>query len=562
MLDKLYIKNFALIDELEVELYNGLNVLSGETGAGKSIIIGSLNFVLGGKADKSIIKSGAKSTEVSALIYVESEELRDTLRNKDVEIDDDNYILLKRTFNTNGKSNCKINGKNLTVGMVKEVSSYLVDIHGQHEHQSLLNTKSHLVMLDKLCSDKLNEPLHKLKEMYLSYKEVSNKLKEIDLTDKSIKERVELYKYQISEIESATLLQNEDEELMERRNLLAYSGRIMDNVYSTLDLILRGEDAALNKIGEAISHYNTVVTFDDSQRNILEALNDCYSILDDSANDIKSYESMLEFDPSELDKIEERLQLIYDLKKKYGNTIEDINNYANELSNRLSIIENSEALAKEYINTKKTIEKDIRKVCNIITSIRKETALFAQKEIENILKELSMENAKFEIRISEKEGFDEKGLDIVEFLISANKGEEPKPLIKIASGGEMSRVMLALKTVLASVDTIDTFIFDEIDTGISGRTAQRVAEKMAVIANTHQVICISHLPQIAAMADKNFLIEKYDNNSSTTTNIVELNGEKVYNELARLIGGAEITTATINAAKEMKFMAKNIREAR
>ncbi len=559
MLDKLCVKNFALIDELEVDLGGGLNVLSGETGAGKSIIIGSLNFVLGGKADKDIIKSGCDFTEVSALIYIGSDEIRERLRECDINIEEDNYILIKRSFNTSGKSLCRINGSMATVGLLREVSSYLVDIHGQHDHQSLLDTKSHIVMLDKLCADSLAEPMAKLSALYSEYKDVSAKLREIDRSDRDVQDKIDLYKYQINEIEAAHLKAGEDEELNDRKNILLSSEKLKISIARCLEALSRSDNSALDNLGIAVSEYENISAIDESQYEILESLNDCYSILEDAVKSIRSYEDSMEYDPSELDEIEERLQIIYELKKKYGSTIEAVNSYLDKISQKLSDIENSEALALEYGEKKKKLKKQILEVCGDITEIRKAAAADIGKKIEDTLKELSMENARFSIAVAPKDKFDEKGSDAVEFMISANKGESLKPLSKIASGGEMSRVMLALKTVLADVDNIDTFIFDEIDAGISGRTAQKVAEKMCRLARSHQIICITHLPQIAAMADNNYLIEKNDNNLSTVTNIVELSGDKVYNELARLIGGAEITDATMDAAREMKIMADRLK---
>lgn len=560
MLEKLYVNNFALIDELEVDFGTGLNVLSGETGAGKSIIIGSLNFVLGGKADKDIIKTDCDMTEVSALIYVDNDELKLALNSCDVAVDDDNYVLIKRTFNRNGKSYCKINGKTATVSMVKEISAFLVDIHGQHDHQSLLNTKSHIVMLDRLCGKDLEHYIEKLKELYSEYRNISKKLKAIDINDSEIQDKVELYKYQINEIDSADLKIGEDETLSERRNILFNSVKLQSYTSDCLNSLYSSENSVAENIGVAMDNLGKLAEIDDSQEKILEALNDAYSIIEDVVKSLREYEGNMDSDPEELNSVEERLQTIYDLKKKYGNTIEKILSYGETVKEKLDIIENSEAICAEYTDKKKKLEQKIRKLCWSISEIRKRTAEQTEQKIIQILKDLSMENADFKIHITEKEGFDEFGFDNVEFLISANRGEKLKPLSKIASGGEMSRVMLALKNVLADVDNIDTFVFDEIDTGISGRTAQKVAEKMLKVAKQHQILCITHLPQIAAMADNNYLIEKSSNNERTTTNIIELSGEKVYNELARLIGGAEITNATLEAAKEMKLMANKLKE--
>lgn len=560
MLEKLYVNNFALIDELEVDFGPGLNVLSGETGAGKSIIIGSLNFVLGGKADKDIIKTGCDMTEVSALVSVDNDDLKAELENCDVVVDDDNYVLIKRTFNRNGKSICKINGKAATVSMVKEISAFLVDIHGQHDHQSLLNPKSHIIMLDRLCGSKIDNELEKLEVLYKEYRDISKKLKEIDINDKDIQDKIELYTYQINEIKSANLKAGEDENLAERRNVLLNSVKLQGYVNDCLDFLYRNENSAIESLGNAIDNLGSISEIDESQRKILESLNDAYSIIEDVVNSVRLYEESMDSDPNELDEVEERLQTIYELKNKYGNTIEKILAYFDNVSEKLNIIENSEALALEYSEKKKMLEQKIRKICSNISDIRKSVGEDAEKKIIRILEDLSMENACFKINITEKEGFDENGFDNVEFLISANRGEKLKPLSKIASGGEMSRVMLALKNVLADVDNIDTFVFDEIDTGISGRTAQKVAEKMLAVAKGHQILCITHLPQIAAMADNNYLIEKSSEGERTFTNIVELFDEKVYNELARLIGGAEITKATLEAAKEMKLMADKLKE--
>ncbi len=560
MLERLYVNNFALIDELEVEFGRGLNVLSGETGAGKSIIIGSLGFVMGGKADKDIIKTGCDMTEVSALISVEDESVKKELEALDSPPDEDNSILIKRTFNTNGKSVCRINGKPATVSMVREISSLLVDIHGQHDHQSLLNPSSHIVMLDRLCGQEIASELERLGGLYSDYREISHKLKEIDTSDKDIQYKLELYTYQRDEIDEASLKIGEDAELSERRNVLMNSVKLKELINDCLDCLHRNEGSATDSLGSAIDSLEAISGIDDTQAETLEALNDAYSIIEDAVKSIRRYEEGMDSDPDELNRTEERLQLIYELKNKYGGSIEAILAHRDRVSEKIELIENSEALASEYSARKKELEKDIRTVCARITDIRKKTAVRAEKNIISILKELSMENAMFSISITPKEGFDEKGADKVEFLISANKGEALKPLSKIASGGEMSRVMLALKNILAEVDNIDTFIFDEIDTGISGRTAQKTAENMLAVSKKHQIICITHLPQIASMADKNFLIEKSTEGERTSTNIIELYGEKVYNELARLIGGAEITKATLEAAKEMKLMTDKLKE--
>ena len=560
MLEKLYVKNFILIDEIEVDFKNGLNVLSGETGAGKSIVIGSLNFVLGGKADKTIVKKGYDTAEVSALIYVENNNTLNILKSMDIEIDDDNYILLKRTFNNKGKSYCKINGSPATVSMVRNIASHLVDIHGQHDHQSLLNPKSHITLLDRLCEKELSEPMAQLSMLYNQYKEITRVLREIDINDRDIADRVELYKYQIDEITSANLKIGEDEELHERRKILSNSNKLHRLVDNSLNYISRSSGAnAMDCISYAIDNLNTIAEIDEDKTELADDLHNVYAYMEDIINKLSHYADTIESNPEELSIVEDRLQLIYDLKKKYGSTIEDINKFKENVAKKLEKIENSEELLKEYLLKKQYITSKIQKICLQITQIRKEKSTNIENNIKDILRDLSMPNAEFKVIIEPKDGFDKNGSDLVEFMFSANIGEDIKPLSKIASGGEMSRVMLALKTVLADVDNIETFIFDEIDTGISGRAAQKVAEKMLIVAKKHQILCITHLPQIAAMADYNFVIEKIVENDTAKTIILELSPDKVYNEIARLIGGTAITNVTVDAAKEMKILANKLK---
>lgn len=552
MLEKLYVKNFILIDEIEVNFKNGLNVLSGETGAGKSIVIGSLNFVLGGKADKTIVKKGCDTAEVSALIYVENNNTLNILKSMDIEIDDDNYILLKRTFNNKGKSYCKINGSPATVSMVRNIASHLVDIHGQHDHQSLLNPKSHITLLDRLCEKELSEPMAQLSMLYNQYKEITRVLREIDINDRDIADRVELYKYQIDEITSANLKIGEDEELHERRKILSNSNKLHRLVDDSLNYISRSSGAnAMDCISYAIDNLNTIAEIDEDKTELADDLHNVYAYMEDIINKLSHYADTIESNPEELSIVEDRLQLIYDLKKKYGSTIEDINKFKENVAKKLEKIENSEELLKEYLLKKQYITSKIQKICLQITQIRKEKSTNIENNIKDILRDLSMPNAEFKVTIEPKDGFDKNGSDLVEFMFSANIGEDIKPLSKIASGGEMSRVMLALKTVLADVDNIETFIFDEIDTGISGKAAKSVAEKMKIIAKKHQVLCITHQANIAAKGDYNYYISKNVQGENTVTSVKLLSEDEVINEIARISSG-DITQTAINHAKEMR----------
>lgn len=561
MLEKLCVKNFALIDELEIDFKKGLNILTGETGAGKSIVIGSLGFVLGGKADKDMIKHGCDSTEVTAIITIDNEEVDNALKQLDIDTED-GIVILKRTFTTAGKSACRINGSPATVSMMRAASALLVDIHGQHDHQSLLNPKKHIELLDKLCGDELDQLLNELQPLLTQYRAAAKKLKALNSNDADTKSIIELYKFQSDEIHSANLKPGEDEKLAEKRNIIANGVKLKQLSEEALNYLYRSETAnASDSISMAINAIEGIVRLDSSNASVLDELCEVSAALENIIDKIRDYNENIETDTEELDIIESRLDLIYDLKKKYGATIEDINNYCIKIDEKLNFILNSEEIMLKLNKQLKELKNKILLICKKITDLRSKKSRAIGEQVTEILHELSMPDGKFVIDIQPKEQFDGSGIDNVEFLISANKGENPKPLSKIASGGEMSRVMLAMKVVLADADNISTFIFDEIDTGISGRAAQKVGEKMAQIAVNHQILCITHLPQIAAMSDNHYLIEKIIKNSNTATTIVELSEEKVYNEIARLTGGAEITEVTLSAAKEMRKQAEELKRS-
>lgn len=561
MLEKLHIRNFALIDELEIRFKAGLNVLTGETGSGKSIIFEAINFVLGEKADKDLIKSGKDMAEVSAVFTIDNDFVAQQLAEKNITPDEEGCILLERSFNTEGKSACKINGRTVTVGMLKEVSEYLVDIHGQYDHQSLLKNESQLVLLDRMCGDDIKENLKKISERYKDFKETIKMLEDLNGDDADREAKIDLYKFQIDEIKKANLKPGEEDELNERRDIIANSVKLKQFSDNALDVLYRSDNAsASDKIAVAIDDVASIAKIDPSQMSLQEALESIAAQLEGVIEGLRNYSENMEADPRALDDIEIRLQLIYELKKKYGSTIEEINAYVDKVEEKLAFIENSAEMLMEYQIRKEADERIINKLADEVSEVRRSQASLLGKQIEDVLYDLGMINAVFNVSVSPSEALNERGHDKVEFLISANLGEEPKPLNKIASGGEMSRVMLALKVILADVDNIGTFVFDEIDTGISGRTAQRVAEKMAKVSKTHQLLCITHLPQIAAMADHHYLIDKVSTDAGTTTIVSELNAFEIEEELARLIGGARITDATLNAAKDMKNMANKFKE--
>ena len=560
MLQQLYIKNVALINEALIEFDKGLNILSGETGAGKSIVIGSLAFVLGARSTKDFIKKGEDYAMVEALLTLKSETIKNEIRELGVDIDEDSCVLISRTFNKTGRNICKVNGRPATLGMIKEICEELIDIHGQHEHQSLLNPTKHILLLDRFCENDLLEPKNNLANLIKEYKIVLKQISDLSM-GKDREDLIDFFNYQINEIESAKLTENEEENLLEERKILAESERLKKLYSESISLLYSAEDlSAFDKIGLVLNNVQIIMSIDNEKRCIYDELQDIYAKLEEVIRDIKKYDDNLEYDENRLNEIESRLDLIQKLKRKYGSNIKEILNFKEDIRIKLDNLINSEEKILKLYNKKENIEKQIKSLCINISNIRRQHALYLEKNIEKHLFDLGMQNSKFKIDIKQKDTFNQNGFDKVEFLICTNLGEDVKPLSKIASGGEMSRVMLSLKAVLSFVDTIDTFIFDEIDSGISGRTAQMVAEKMSLLSRNNQIICITHLPQIAAMGDQHFLINKLSDDKNTMTSIERLKDEDIVNEIARMTGGATITEFTLASANEMLEQAKKIKD--
>lgn len=559
MLQQLYIKNVVLIDEALIEFNKGLNILSGETGAGKSIVIGSLAFVLGARATKDFIKKDEDQATVQALLTLTSEAIKNEIKELGVDIDDDSSVLISRTFNKLGKNSCKVNGRPATLGMIKEICEKLIDIHGQHEYQSLLNPSKHIMLLDRFCEEDLFKPKHKLANFIKEYKIVLKDISELSM-GKNREDLIDFFNYQINEIDNAKLSENEEDILSEERNILCKSEILKKFYNDSLEALYISEDlSALDKIGIAINNLQCIVKIDKEKNNIYNELQDIYVKIEDISRNLKKYNEEIEYDQNKLNDIENRLDLIQRLKRKYGSNINEIIKYKENISKKLDNLINSKEKILKFYQKKELLEKSIKSICMEISQIRKKKAIYLEKKIENHLFDLGMQDSKFKIDIKNKETFNQNGFDKVEFLICTNLGESLKPLSKIASGGEMSRVMLSMKAVLSFVDNIDTFIFDEIDSGISGRTAQMVAEKMSILSKNNQIICITHLPQIAAMGDEHFLINKLSDDKNTTTKIVKLSEEEAINEIARMTGGATITSFTLASANEMIQQAKKIK---
>jgi len=558
MLLSLSVKNVALITKTEMEFCGGLNIITGETGAGKSMFADCLNFILGQRPNKDFVRAGEESAEVECVIEA-AEANKEKILEYGIDVDCDNLLVIKRNMTDSGKSLCKINGKTVSVGMLKDIAKLLFDMHGQHEHQSLLEAGRHISILDKFCGT--DADMHK-SELGVILKELRSAEAEIASIsgDNSNREALlDLYSFQIKEIENANLKAGEDEDLLTRRKILNNSEEIAGKAKAAVKAISGGDSgaSALDLATVGSKALNRLAALDPSCMAFAENLEKIIVQLDDLSRDLRAYKSGISHDQRELNSIEDRLDLIYNLKRKYGRTVDDILLFLEKTTEKYESLLNSserlEALNKKHEELRQ--KADI--ICAKISALRKKAAGAISREIEKNLRELEMKDAMFSVLIERRDDFSLNGYDKVEFLISANAGEELKPLAQIASGGEISRVMLALKTVLVSADTIETLVFDEIDTGVSGRTAQKVAEKLSYLSGTSQILCITHLPQIAAMADRHFLVEKVSDGEKTTTTAITLDEEQIKAELARLIGGAEITEATLAAAGELREMAKH-----
>lgn len=559
MLLQLHIKNFALIDNVNIDFSNGLNILTGETGAGKSILIDSVNFVLGEKQSKDIIRTDEEFAYVEA-VFESSDEINDILNLNGIESDD--ILIISREINLNGRTVSRINNRTVTVNLLKQISSLLIDIHGQHEHQSLLNENSYIDILDSFCGDEFKEVKYEFKDIYNKVREIEKEIEKLEENEEYKLKRMDLLKYQIQEISEADLKNGEDEELIKRRNILSNS----EKIYSSLSLIYselyggENRECAYDKIGTSISNIESVEKYDEKLKDIRCSMEDVYYKLEDIIDIIRDYKDSLEFDSEELERIESRLDLINNLKRKYGNSIESIQSYLIKIKEEYSLIERNEEIIEKNKKELERLNIKLYELTDKITNERKQTALKLEKLIENELKYLGMEKALFKIVIDKKNKITDNGNDDVLFTMTANPGEPLKPLNKVASGGEMSRIMLAIKTVIADIDKIPTLIFDEIDTGISGRTAQCVAEKMSGISNSHQILCVTHLPQIASMADVHFKIEKNVNEEKTFTKVYKLDDNEKIEELSRMLSGAQVTKITRSHAKEMIELAQNFKK--
>ena len=553
MLVHLHVKNLALIEEAEVEFGPGLNILTGETGAGKSILLGSMQLILGGKTSRNMIRENADYALVELLFQLENPRVLKKLEALDL-YPEEGQILLSRKI-MDGRSISKINGETCTVGQMKAAAACLLDIHGQHEHQSLLYRDKQLEILDSYGRAQIFPQKTLVEEAYRQYRKSLEELNSLDIDEEQRNREMAFLEFEVTEIENAALMLGEDEELERQYKKLSNARKIME-VLQTVHTITGYENGAGDMTGTALREMAKVTQYDEELESLSQTLNEADSLLNDFHRELSSYLDDLVFDEETFYQVERRLDLINNLKAKYGQEISGILSYRDKQIEKLEKLRKYEEYfqaAKEKVQRE---EKKLEEASYELSKIRQEYKEQLEKKVVQGLKDLNFLDVDFAIRFDRRKNYTPNGFDDVEYEISTNPGEMRKPLGQIVSGGELSRIMLALKAILADRDEIETLIFDEIDTGISGRTAQKVSEKMAVIGKHHQVLCITHLPQIAAMADTHFEIEKHVKGSETTTQIHPLNEEDSVKELARLLGGAEITAAVLENAKEMKELAQ------
>lgn len=557
MLRSLHVKNLALIDEIEVEFGEGLNILTGETGAGKSIILGSVNLALGGRYTRDIIRDGADYGFVELTFEIRDPGQIERLKALDVFPEEGMVVLSRRLME--GRSVSRINGETVTMGLLREVSAVLIDIHGQHEHQSLLYKKNHLEILDAFAREEGAGCRQAVQEAYRDYRACEKELEEVSMDESQRAKEMAFLEFEVEEIEKAALQEGEDEELENAYRRMANGRKIAGSALEAYRYTSEDPDSASENLSRAIRALSEAAECDEGARQLQEQLVEVDSLLNDFNRELSDYSKSCEYSEEELYETENRLNEINRLKVKYGGTVGEILAYQEQQAGKLEKLQDYEVYLAGLEKKAKEAEALLAKACRSLSQVRKSQAAILEEAVQKGLEELNFANVRFEIHFEELKSYTGNGTDDVEFMISLNPGQPLRPLKDVASGGELSRIMLAIRTVMARRDDIETLIFDEIDVGISGRTAQKVSEKMALIGKTHQVICITHLAQIAAMADAHYVIEKTVEEMETKTRIRRLTQEDSVRELARILGGARITEAVLTNAREMKELAKGIK---
>lgn len=561
MLRELTIRNLAVIENVSVAFHEGFHVLTGETGAGKSIVIDALALAAGGRGSAEMIRHGSDRADLEALFDLPAgHPVWETLERLGIEADPQEALLIRRELQSQGKSSARINGQSVTLSMLREVGEHLVNLHGQHEHQSLLRTERHLDWLDQFAGDGMAREKADYRETYRKYQDVLRERKDLDEKTRQGMQMLDLYRFQIEEIDNARLKPGEDEALDEERRKLTHAEKLSDAVSEAYDLLYGTKGIAA--LSRALTRLQDIVKVDPATLEpLVEQLQSAYYSVEDAAFQLRDYRENIEFNPARLSQIEQRLDMLFGFKRKYGENVEEILAYRDKIGKETDKLENRDERLRELEAEEAELLDQVSRQAEKLSEIRRNAAVTLSRAIVKELDDLQMGRSVFEVRM-EKGPLTPSGTDTAEFLLSTNPGEPPKPLAKIASGGEMSRVMLALKAIFARIDRIPVLVFDEVDTGVSGRAAQAVADKLSKLSRSCQVFSITHLPQVACMADHQYEIRKeVSPEGRTATSVTELKGDERVDELARLLGGVEVTEKTRHHAQEMLTLAERQKNA-
>lgn len=574
MLAELSIKNFAIIESLSVSFQKGLTVLTGETGAGKSIIIDAISLVVGGRGSTEFIRHGCNKAEIEGLFLLDDDKHPCISKSEELGIEiTDGMVVLHREILTSGKSVCRINGKLVTLSILREIGRFLIDIHGQHEHQDLMNADRHLSLIDQFDEKTILPAIEEYKRVFNEYKKFKKQLKSLNENEQQMAHRLDLILFQLEEIKKANLIPNEEEKLVEEKLQLTNFEKIHKAVRNCYEA-LSAENRGLDSVGFVMNNLEDVSSLNDKLKATYENVANSFYLLEEATSSLRDQLDHLEFDPGRLDFIEGRLNEIRLLKKKYGQSIDDIIDYANKIEVEIDQIQNREVHLERVKSELREVQENLIVEAENLSNLRKLLANQLKQAIQKELQDLHMAKTIFDIQFSSLEAkrneqaiilngksveFFDDGIDRVEFFISPNPGEPLKPLSKIASGGELSRIMLALKSIFSQHQGVTSIIFDEVDTGVSGRVAQSMAEKIYKISNGSQVLCITHLPQVAAMADTHIYIAKQTNGDRTITSVNELTKQEKIKEVGRMISGSQITDLTKQHAKELLELAEKIK---
>ncbi len=566
MLLQLKVVNYALIEDLTLNFNPGLNILSGETGAGKSIIIGAINLLLGERAAVDQIRQGHDTAYVEGMFSCESDlksQVENVLKEAGI-LSSDEIIISREVFRT-GRSVARVNGRAVPVSFLKEIGQFIVDLHGQHQHQSLLHSDQHLELLDSFGGDEIISSREKVAGLYRKWQSQKKELAALGANSAERERNIDISTFQLKEIRDAELNPDEDRELARREKILANAEKIFKLTAQAYADIYAGEEgspveALIDRLNRSTTHLTEAANIDQSLSPLLDLLETASAQLEEAAHELRDYQAKLEFEPNELVTIQDRLNQINSLKRKYGGTIEETLAFADNLEEEIERLQNSEALAEQIEKEIAELEIFLSEESSKLSCLRREAADRLEGLLEECLEELALANARFEVKLAERAVYSPKGIDQVEFLFSANRGEDVKPLAKIISGGEVSRVMLAIKTILARQDLVPTLIFDEVDSGVGGATVQKVAEKLAHLAQHHQVMCVTHSAQIASMADCHFRLYKETTGERTLTRAVGLEKAKIREELARMLDGASIDQVSLKHVDNLMERARSFKE--